>query len=164
MVKDNEIRIVRLEPMLVAVSHGFSTSPEALAWGKLFAWAERNGLWNDLSHTRFFGFNNPNPSPGSPNYGYEQWMTVPPGTQGDDEIQIKEIPAATYAVLHCRLKDIGTAWRDLVTWVEESGYPMAPLPCLEEALNPEIHLAAASLSEADFLENALFDLYEPILK
>ena len=69
-----DVRIVKLEPMRVASAYGFGTSPEEEAWGKLLAWARAKDLLNE--DVRFFGFNNPNPSPGSPNYGYEQWMTV----------------------------------------------------------------------------------------
>ena len=46
----------------------------------------------DVEKARFFGFNNPNPSPGSPNYGYEQWLTVGPEVQAEGGIVIKEIP------------------------------------------------------------------------
>ena len=71
-----DFRIVQLEPLRVASAHGFGEGPETLAWDKLTAWARERGLWQDGTSRRFFGFNNPDPSPGSPNYGYETWMTV----------------------------------------------------------------------------------------
>jgi hypothetical protein len=70
------VRIVKLEPMRVASVQGFGAGPEHQAWAKLQAWAERKGYIADLKSHRFFGSNNPEPSSGSPNYGYEQWMTV----------------------------------------------------------------------------------------
>ena len=71
-----DVRIVQLEPLRVASALGFGPSPEAIAWEKILGWARQNGL-PDAASTgatgkpapRFFGFNNPSPSPGSPNYG-----------------------------------------------------------------------------------------------
>jgi hypothetical protein len=70
------MRIVKLDAMRVASAQGFGENPEEQAWEKLLAWAEPQGLLADQDAVRFFGFNNPNPSPGSPNYGYDQWVTV----------------------------------------------------------------------------------------
>ncbi|NNK92581.1 MAG: MerR family transcriptional regulator, partial [Acidimicrobiia bacterium] len=70
---EGDVRIVELEAMRVAAALGFGPEPESEAWGKLMTWARAT---NHLDGTqRYFGFNNPNPMPGSPNYGYEQWMT-----------------------------------------------------------------------------------------
>jgi hypothetical protein len=68
------IEIVRLEPMRVARVWAFAPNPEEQAWQKLTAFAGPRGLLT-AGH-RIFGFNNPNPSAGSPNYGYEYWITV----------------------------------------------------------------------------------------
>jgi effector-binding domain-containing protein len=147
------VRIVRMEPMRVASAHGFGASPEEEAWNRILAFAESKGL--DQKGARFFGFNNPNPSPGSPNYGYEQWMVVGPEVAGEDEITIKEIPARTYAVLGCEgLHVIGERWQQLVTWFEDSPYRKPPhyYQCLEELLTaPDAPL-----------EEYAFDLYLPI--
>ena len=90
------VRIVQMEPMRVASAHGFGTNPEEQAWTKILAFAKDKGI--DAGDARFFGFNNPNPSPGSPNYGYEQWMTVAPDVEAEGEITITEIPTRQYAV------------------------------------------------------------------
>ena len=68
------VQIVTLEPMRVASAWAFGPNPEEMAWQKLVAWAESHDLLS-TGH-RVFGFNNPNPSVGSPNYGYEYWLTV----------------------------------------------------------------------------------------
>jgi AraC family transcriptional regulator len=85
-VSELEVRIVDMEPMRVASAHGFGEHPEDLAWQRMLAFAQAQGL--DTESVRFFGFNNPNPSPGSPNYGYEQWMTVGPEVEAGGEIVI----------------------------------------------------------------------------
>ena len=152
-MSDLEVRIVDMEPMRVASALGFGETPEPLAWNKILAFAEAKGL--DTAAARFFGFNNPDPPPGSPNYGYEQWMTVGPDVQGEGEVEIKEIPARRYAVARCEsLSIIGQVWQDLVTWFEDSPYQKPPhfYECLEELLTPP---------DLPF-EEYVFDLYLPI--
>jgi DNA gyrase inhibitor GyrI len=163
MVEKMSVRIVKLESMHVAYALGFGTGPEMQAWNMLFAWADKKGLLKDLHGVRFFGFNNPNPSPGSPNYGYEQWMTLSADVTGEGEVKIKEIAAASYAVTRCTLQNIGEKWQALVTWVEESDHRMSGShPCLEECLTPEIFLPGAELSETEIFAKAEFDLYLPV--
>lgn len=150
-----QVQIVEMEPMRVASALGFGTSPELQAWEKILAFAESKGL--DRETARFFGFNSPNPSPGSPNYGYEQWMTVGPDVEGEGEVTIKEIPARRYAVARCDGLDmIGRVWGQLVTWFEDSPYKKPPHwhQCLEELLVPP---------EVPF-EEYVFDLYLPIVE
>jgi effector-binding domain-containing protein len=154
-MSDLEVRIVQMEPMRVASAHGFGTSPEEQAWNKILAFAEAKGI--DHKDARFFGFNNPNPSPGSPNYGYEQWMTVGPDVEAEGEITIKEIPARQYAVAHCEgLSTIGEVWRQLVLWFEDSPYkkPAHWCECLEELLTPP----------GVPVDEYVFDLYLPVVE
>ncbi len=146
-----EVRIVRLEPMWVASAHGFGASPEAIAWDKILAFAESKGLLN-TAH-RFFGFNNPDPSPGSPNYGYEQWITVGPDVQAEGDIEIKDFPGGLYAVTRCKLNDITSTWQQLVRWGEESKYQFGSHQWLEESITPP----------RTSLDEAVMDLYLPIV-
>ena len=60
-----DVRIVKLEPMRVASAHALGESPEHDAIEKLIAWAKPKGLLEDPEKHRVFGFNNPDPSPGS---------------------------------------------------------------------------------------------------
>jgi len=148
-----DVRIVEMEPLRVASALGFGESPENIAWDKIRAFARARGL--DTAQVRFFGFNNPNPSPGSPNYGYEQWMTVGPEVQAEGDIVIKEIPARRYAVTQFKgLENIGRVWQELVLWFEDSPYHKPPhwCECLEELLTP---------LDAPF-EEYEFNLYLPI--
>ncbi len=146
-----EVRIVRLEPMRVVTVHGFGPEPETIAWGKLREWAAAQGI--DLGQQRLFGFNNPDPAPGSPNYGYEQWMTVGPEAQASGDAQIKEVPGGLYAVTRCAgLPIIGEVWQSLGRWREGSGYAWGGHQWLEECLTPE----------ASAPEDYVFDLYLPI--
>lgn len=151
-MNDLDVRIVRLEPMRVAAAHGFGANPEDIAWDKTLAFAKSKGLLG--GDARFFGFNNPDPSPGSPNYGYEQWITVADEVEGDDHIEIKTFDGGLYAVTRWEGTPNPDIWRKLVSWCENNGYRLAHHQWLEEMVSiPE------SLGES-----AKFDLYAPITR
>ena len=97
-----DVKIVKLEPMCVASFHGFGNEPEMIAWEKMSNWAKAKGM-KDGSF-RIFGFNNPDPTPGSPNYGYEFWITVGEDVESDGEAEVKAFPGGLYAVSHCEVK------------------------------------------------------------
>jgi AraC family transcriptional regulator len=153
-----DVRIIRLEPIRVAAALGFGESPEPLAWKKILSWAESMGLLK--GDVRFLGFNNPNPSPGSPNYGYEQWITVGAGVQGKGEIEVKEFPGGLYAVVRCKgLQNIPSIWKELASWVETSTYKMGQHPWLEESMAPPRSIADLENLSPEAL---VLDLYCPI--
>ncbi len=150
-----EIRIVNLTEMRVASVLGYGTQPEDQAWKKLTAWAQPKGLM-DAAH-RIFGFNNPSPSPGSPNYGYEFMIVIGPDVEADGEVEIKTFPGGLYAVARCEVTadpsdQIPAAWQALVLWREQSQYKGASHQWLEE------HIETSNLPEGQFT----LDLYLPI--
>jgi DNA gyrase inhibitor GyrI len=149
-----DVRIVKLEPMRVASTVGFGTSPEELAWEKILGYAEEMGLMEEGEKRRFFGFNNPSPSAGSPNYGYEQWITVDADTPASGDVIIKDFSGGTYAVTRCNLTDIGEKWQALVKWAESSPYTVSHKLCLEEALTPP----------QEDMPAMILDLYLPIVE
>ena len=145
------VRIVRLEPMRVAASLGFGPEPEGLAWESLTRWAGDAGL--ALSEHRLFGFNNPSPAPGSPNYGYEQWLVLKGEAVAVGRLEIKDFPGGLYAVMRCKGTPNPAIWQSLVRWREASPYRAAHHQWLEELLTPDL------LGQWDRVE---FDLYLPI--
>jgi DNA gyrase inhibitor GyrI len=152
-MEDLNVRIVRLAPMRVASAYGFGASPEGVAWRTLLDWAKAGELLEVEPAPRFFGFNNPNPSSGNPNYGYEQWMTVGPDVAGSGGVTIKEFAGGLYAVARCEnLLMITDNWQRLATWCEGSPYAMGLHQWLEECFTPD----------AARLEEYVFDLYLPI--
>jgi DNA gyrase inhibitor GyrI len=172
-----DVRIVRLEPSRVVAAYAFGSSPEMHAWESLLSWAKAKGLLNApiapnaLSAPnaptlpRFFGFKNPVPDPGSPNYGYEQWMTVAPDVTADltadvtanGEVQAKEFSGGLYAVTRCRLSEMRETWKRLTEWNEEGPYRLAHHQWLEECLTPPVAVPATG-TERDLV----YDLYLPI--
>ncbi len=155
-----EVKIVRLDPMRVAFTHGFSDGPEIIAWDKMRAFMEAQGWMDAIDAHRFFGFNNPSPSPASPNYGYEQWVTVGPDAQAQGEAQIKNFGGGLYAVTRCDLTNIEAQWKRLVAWCEDSPYKMAHHQWLEESVTPG---RALNMSQEEFDPAAhILDLYLPV--
>lgn len=134
-----EVRIVRLEPQRVAVSYGFGKSPEPIAWEHMVNFIKSKGLDKDGTIHRFFGFNNPNPAPGSPNYGYEQWITIGPEVQPAGDIKVKQFEGGLYAVTHTRLGSIFETWQQLGAWREKSPYKIGSHQWLEEILHDPVN-------------------------
>ena len=149
-----DVQIVTLQPMRVASVLAYDAEPEMKAWGKLLDWARAHHAM-DKPH-RVFGFNNPSPSPGSPNYGYEVWLTVGQDVQSDDRVTVKEFAGGMYAVTRCTgIPNIFNRWQGLLKWIETSPYKPAHHQWLEEhlAYGPDVPLDAFVL-----------DLYLPIDK
>lgn len=151
-----EVKIVNLEPLRVASFLGFGQNPEDIAWEKLNAWAKPKGLLDDPENHRLFGFNNPNPSPGSPNYGYEVWIEIDPDYEMEDDIKSFTFYGGLYAVARCAVPKgnfevIGETWNKLVTWREESQYKHGRHQWLEKSV-------PLNLPDTEFV----LDLYMPI--
>jgi DNA gyrase inhibitor GyrI len=135
------VRIVRLSPMRVASALAFGPSPEEEAWGKLVRWAASQGFLEAPAGHRIFGFNNPSPSPGSPNYGYEFWMEIGPEVEAQEEgeVELKQFAGGLYAVARCEVQGdparaIPAAWEALALWREGSAYQAGGHQWLEERL------------------------------
>ena len=147
------VEIVQLEPMRVASALGFGESPEFAAIETLLAWARPQGLLEE-GYTAY-GFNNPDPSPGSPNYGYEIWLPVGGEVQGGESVEIKDYPGGLFGVARCEgTGAIGDAWKALVAWREGSSYGQGHHQWLEKFLVPP---------DAPVIE-LRFDLYLPIVE
>lgn len=147
-----DVRIIHLEPMRVASLLGYGTEPEMQAWDKMFAWMERHNLLNKPH--RLFGFNNPSPTPGSPNYGYEVWVTVDSDVNSDDTVTVKDFAGGAYAVTrHTGVEGIPETWMRLSAWAETSPHQVARHQWLEE------HIKVGRDVPSD---EFVLDLYLPI--
>lgn len=161
-VELSSVHIVRLEPMRMACASGFGPAPEGLAWKKLFAWLENQDLLKDPHALRFFGFNNPDPTPGSPNYGYDQWVTIPAEVLPEGDVNLIQYPGGLYAVTSSRLNVIFESWQALVVWREGSRYRPANHQWLEEVITPEVLLRPEFFTTAGDPSEVQIDLYLPI--
>lgn len=157
-MSDMNVRIVNLPPMRVACVNGFGEGPEGIAFDKMKAWAQEHNLLEEPH--RLFGYNNPDPSPGSPNYGYDVWLTVGESLQADGEARIIDFPGGLYAVTRIEVKnpgdDIPGAWQKLVKWMESSKYRHGRHQWLEEHIGP--------LAEMGGDQPFTLDLHLPIME
>lgn len=148
-----DIRILKLRPMKVAYYKAVSDHPEDDAWNVMRGWVKENNL-DELFSTRYFGFNNPDPSEESNIYGYEVWTTVTENIQVNDFIGIKEFEGGLYAVVTTNMYDIVQSWQQLYSFIEKSEiYKIGSHRWLEE------HLI---VSEASWGRDMQVDLYCPI--
>ncbi len=151
------VDIVELPPCRVASALGFGSSPEPVAWEKIFAFIKEKGLWDQMSSLDYYGFNYPEPSPGSPNYGYEQWVTVTEGIEGNAEVTVKSFSGGLYAVTRCwGIPTIYDTWQKLIAWREDSRYIYGGHQWLEKWVNKTPN----PLEEADMI----MDLYMPVIQ
>jgi effector-binding domain-containing protein len=162
-----QVKIIELEAMRVAVAHGYGESPEIEAWQKILDFLKRTGKIDQLESCRFFGYNNPNPSPGSPNYGYDQWVTITDDIEASEDIRILDFPGGLYAVTSFQgLSNIGDTWGRLVEWHEDSPYKKPPnyYQCLEEVINPQVFITPQGEfnDSPESMEAVIFKLYLPI--
>jgi DNA gyrase inhibitor GyrI len=154
-VADLTVRIERLPPMRVAWVRAVSRNPEQDAWRQLSGWAKHAGLLDDPEAHPVFGFNNPSPSAGEQEYGYEFWIAVGSDTQTLNGIALKDFAGGVYAVTTCRLTGtpgVREQWRALLRWVHGSEHTWRrtthELERIRNPLSPEKEL--------------VLDLYLPI--
>ena len=148
------VKVVNLEAMRVACFTGFGESPEGLALQKLETWAAANN-----QHGRVFGYNNPNPAAGSPNYGYDVWMQVGENVPAAEGARMIDFPGGLYAVARIHVTNpehhIPAAWQALVKWMEANDYRHGAHQWLEEHIDAENALGG---------EIFILDLYLPLKK
>jgi len=149
-----EVRIVDLKPFTYISALGFGPSPEGIAHKKIADFLKAHNLLEGYGETRrHFGFNNPNPSAGSPNYGYEIWVEVDEDVKPEGDLSKGTFSGGLYAVTRMtNVETIGEVWHKLVAWRESSPYKHAKHQWLENLFNP---------LEPD-PRKLIFDLYLPI--
>ncbi len=160
----SRVSIVELPPFRVASCTGFGQGPEDIAWQGLLDWMRAAGLSPRAG--RFFGFNNPNPMPGNPNYGYEQWLVLEDekmrALNAGGNVVIKDFAGGLFAVTRHRgsLELLPRTWGSLMLWAESSAYERSSRQWMEECLSPLILDAPANATQS--FEDMVFDIYMPV--
>ena len=150
-MNNENLRIITLPKMKVAVFHKVSETPEDDCWAITNQFIKEN----NLESFRHFGFNNPNPSKDSPTYGYEMWVTIP--NDFNTSIPTKEITSGLYASLTTTMDKIGERWKELYQLVdnhdlyspdysEDNNHQwLEECTNYEHFINPDIHFSEKQL-------------------
>lgn len=95
-----DIRIVYLPPATVASSHYFGKNPEDPSGEKLAEFIRKSNLPEIKPDFRVYGFNNPSPTNGKEEYGYEFLVTIPDEFEVTAPLEKKHFAGGLYAA-HC---------------------------------------------------------------
>ena len=115
----DNVRIVKLPAMTVAAYCVVSATPE-IDCAKVFdPFVLGNNLHNK-SGFRSFGFNNPDPSEDSAEYGYETWVTITEDFDVPAPFTKKHFTGGLFASTSATLNEIGERWTQLYNWCEKS--------------------------------------------
>lgn len=141
--KLSDVRVIHLPPCTVASYRYIGENPEEAAGAVLEKFIQESNLYDRKPDARMFGFNSPNPSPGRPHHGYEDWITIPADMEAPPPLVKKQFSGGLYAAHKIMLGDFHE-WAWLREWVEHSDKYQANYSaegaenmdgCLEEGLN-----------------------------
>ena len=113
------VRIIELPPMTVASCRVESETPE-VDCAKIFDQFVLEHNLHKRSGHRSFGFNNPEPTEGSPIYGYELWVTIPEDFALEPPFEKRQFPGGKYASISAQLNETGERWEALYHWSTEN--------------------------------------------
>lgn len=156
-ISDDQIRLIWLPRLRVASARFFGPDPEREASFRLREWMRERGV--PLETSRYYGFNNPDPTPASPNYGYEQLVVLDDeykNAVASSQVAIKEMPIGLYAVYRHfgSAERLPASWCALIAWVQTSKYRLSASQYLEEIVS-----VAEYTKDEPNPENMVFDLH-----
>ena len=141
--KESCVRIVLLPSCTVAAYQFIGDNPEENAGEVINAFVRFSGLYEKKPDARMFGFNHPDPKPGSDDHGYEIWVTIPDDMEVAGPLTKKNFDGGLYAAYTINYPDFHE-WRFLAEWVKNNETYRADYHdremcdmsgCLEEHLN-----------------------------
>lgn len=117
--KLTDVRIVYLPPATVAASHAYCHEPEFHANQVMDKFVRESKLALLKPDLRHYGFNNPDPSPntpeGMPDHGYEMWVTIPEDMAVPEPLTKKHFEGGLYAVHMIKMGNFHE-WEWLIDW------------------------------------------------
>lgn len=138
--KGNCVRIVLLPPCMVASYQFTGDAPEEMVGEVMNTFIRSSKLYEKKPDARLFGFNNPNPEPGSDYHGYEDWVTIPDNMELPAPLVKKHFSGGLYAAYTIHFPDFHE-WNFLMEWVKNNEIYQADFQnkdmggCLEEHVN-----------------------------
>ncbi|WDV48094.1 effector binding domain-containing protein [Clostridiaceae bacterium M8S5] len=143
--KLTNVRIIFLPPSTVASIQFYCDEPEQHAAEVMDRFVKENNLCKIKPDLRHYGFNNPNPSPntpeGMPDHGYEMWVTIPEDMVVPKPLTKKFFKGGLYAAHMIKMGNFHE-WEWLDEWANNNdtyepklGDPICMDGCIEEHLN-----------------------------
>ncbi|MDE6622260.1 MAG: effector binding domain-containing protein [Lachnospiraceae bacterium] len=133
--KDHCVRIVLLPPCTVASYQFVGDDPEEKVGEVMDTFIRSSKLYEIKPDSRLFGFNNPEPQPGSDFHGYEDWVTIPDDMEVPKPLVKKHFDGGLYAAYTINFPDF-YEWNFLKEWVHKNEkYQEDHRDYLEEHLN-----------------------------
>ncbi|MDE7248724.1 MAG: effector binding domain-containing protein [Lachnospiraceae bacterium] len=117
--KGNCVRIVLLPPCTVASYQFAGEDPEETVGEVMDMFIRSSRLYEIKPDARLFGFNNPEPQPGSDYHGYEDWVTIPDNMEVSAPLMKKHFAGGLYAAYTINFPDF-YEWNFLKEWVKNS--------------------------------------------
>lgn len=113
------VRIVLLPACTVASYHFIGENPEETVGEQMDKFVRESHLYELKPDARLFGFNHPNPSANSPQYGYEDWVTIPEDMEVPAPLIKKHFAGGLYAAHTIKFGDFHE-WNLLSKWVSDN--------------------------------------------
>lgn len=113
------VRIVLLPACTVASYHFKGENPEETVGAQMDKFVRESRLYELKPDARLFGFNHPNPSANSPQYGYEDWVTIPEDMEVPAPLIKKYFAGGLYAAHTIKFGDFHE-WSLLSKWVSDN--------------------------------------------
>ncbi len=133
--KGDCVRIVLLPPCTVASYQFEGDDPEETVGEVVSMFIRSSRLYEIKPDARMFGFNNPEPQPGSDYHGYEDWVTIPDDMEVSVPLVKKHFAGGLYAAYTINFPDF-YEWNFLKEWVKNSEkYQEDHRDYMEEHLN-----------------------------
>jgi hypothetical protein len=144
------VRLVQVPALTVAAYRAVSAQPEDDCSAVMNPFVLDNAL-HQRPGFRIFGFNNPDPSPGEPTYGYELWVTVPDGFAVPEPLSLRRFDGGLFASVSTAMPEIGERWQALVRWAEtDATYRLdGSRQWLEETTMPFETFASPDVADGD---------------
>jgi len=166
--KLKDVRIVYLPPAKVASIRFYCDEPEFHAAQVMDKFVKESNLCSIKPDIRHYGFNNPEPSPDTPesmpDHGYEMWVTIPDDFKVPEPLTEKQFPGGLYAAHMIKMGDFHE-WMRLIKWVMESdGYEpnWGTTPGISGLLEEQLNYINNINTEGFNSENMQLDLLMPI--
>lgn len=121
----------------VRVSQGYNSKYIGPAFQKVITWAQAHELMGPRTEVIGRSLDDPEVTPPD-KCRYDACVTVPPGTKGEGEIGVTELPAGRYVTArvegeYARVSEVlSAAWSEMFKeWFPTSGYKPGNTPCME---------------------------------